>query len=45
MASVMCLHFSMQEEEILEILMAGVICIYFSQLVENCVTYIHLIHY
>ena len=40
MASVMCLHFSMQEEDIIEhtIVMASVICVQFSQLVDHCVT-------
>ena len=37
LASVMCLQFSMQEEDIL-VLMASVICIHFNQLVNNCVT-------
>ena len=39
MASIMCLHFSMQDEDILSILMASYTCVHFSQLVDYCVTY------
>ena len=38
MASVMCLHFNMQEEDILEHTMASFICVYFSQLINHYVT-------
>ena len=35
MASVMCLHISMQEENILNILMPRVVCLHFSMQEEN----------
>ena len=35
MVVVMCLHFSMQEEMFLSILMSSVICVHFSQLIEH----------
>jgi hypothetical protein len=35
MASVMCLHFSMQEEDILEHTNAKCHCVHFSQLVDR----------
>jgi hypothetical protein len=38
MASVMCLHFNLQEEILLRILMASVICVHFTQLVDHFVT-------
>ena len=39
MASVLCLYFSMQEDDILEhSVMASVICLHFSQLSDHCVT-------
>ena len=39
-ASVMCLHFSIQEEDtvLLSMLMASVICVHFSQFVDHCIT-------
>ena len=35
MASVICLHFSMQEENIVEHTKASVICVHFCQLVDH----------
>ena len=37
MASVVCLRFSMQEEDILEHTMLSVICVQFNQLVDHYV--------
>ena len=44
MASAMCLCFSMQEEDVLELLMPSVICVHFSQLVDHCIAYIGMHH-
>ena len=38
MASVMCLYFGIEEEDILEHTNANVVCVHFSQLVDHCVT-------
>ena len=38
MASVMCLHSSMHEEDVMKNIMSSVICAHCSQLVNHCVT-------
>ena len=44
MASVMCLHISMEEEALLKHTMPSVIYVNFSQLIKHCVTHRHAPH-